>query len=138
MVGVETLKGPGRAVCAAPENGHPFPQRHQRNARAWALHRSARCASLPCPSLAFLCLFGRLALRFVRRPQGRSCISCGRLPARRRRACGCRERRGVGRSLTVKPSFQTSKPPNFRRRSRLPLPGCGVVPHSQTSKLPSF
>ena len=26
-----------------------FPRRHKRNARAWALHRSARCASLPIP-----------------------------------------------------------------------------------------
>ena len=34
------------------------PRRHKRNARAWALHRSARCASLPipipCVSVTFL------------------------------------------------------------------------------------
>ena len=50
----------------------------RRNARAWALHRSARCASLTCPSLAFLVFFGKHHPSYL---------------ARRRRACGCR---GVG------------------------------------------
>ena len=35
------------------------PRRHKRNARAWALHRSALGASLPCPSLASLSFLGK-------------------------------------------------------------------------------
>ena len=106
-----------------------FPRRHEGNARGWALHRSARCASLPCPSLAFLSLSWKA-------PEGGA---VGRLGRRLRRFVQwfhpSRAYRTTSGLITAKGGspglnlWGSSKLPNLQT-SKLPLvrPACGSTP----------
>ena len=61
IVGFEASGGsnppPTKSASTGPKRARASSST-SRDARAWTLHRSARCASLPCPSLASL-LFSR-------------------------------------------------------------------------------
>ena len=120
-----------------------FPRRHEGNARGWALHRSARCASLPCPSLAFLSLSWKA-------PEGGA---VGRLGRRLRRFVQwfhpSRAYRTTSGLITAKGGspglnlWGSSKLPNLQT-SKLPLvrPACASTPlicsKSVKSAVPPF
>ena len=112
----QTLKGFGKR-CGLIWNGplggpfwrlgwRLFSAKTRRDARAWALHRSALWASLPCPSLAFLAACGCV-------PN----LPVGREGAGGRRGSSPPDRPHPLRLRGNWGASQASKPPNFQASS---------------------